>query len=78
MGEEAVGAIFDCLKGKAKWDEDTGEGTSNHPIKKKNKQRHESSLVATAEHKGVERPPSSPRTTSRSCLKGHARIMLFL
>ena len=36
-GEEAVGAIFDHLKGKAKWDEGTGEGASNHPIKKKNK-----------------------------------------
>ena len=37
-GEEVVGAIFDHLKGKAKRDEDTGEGASNHPNKKKNKQ----------------------------------------
>ena len=36
-GKEAVGAIFDRLKGKAKRDEDAGEGTSNHPSKKKNK-----------------------------------------
>ena len=36
-GEEAVRAIFDRLKGKAKWDEDVGEGASNRPIKKKNK-----------------------------------------
>ena len=36
-GEEATGAIFDRLKGKAKRDEDVGEGASNRPIKKKNK-----------------------------------------
>ena len=36
-GEEAVGEIFDRPKGKAKRDEDTGEGTSNRPNKKKNK-----------------------------------------
>ena len=35
LGEEAVGAIFDRLKGKAKRDEDAGEGASNHPSKKK-------------------------------------------
>ena len=33
-GEEAVGAIFDRPKGKAKQDEDAGKGTSNHPNKK--------------------------------------------
>ena len=32
------------LKGKAKRDEDAGEGASNHPVKKKNKQRHEGTL----------------------------------
>jgi len=37
-GEEAVAAIFDRSKGKAKWDEGAGEGTSSHPNKKKNKQ----------------------------------------
>ena len=42
-GEEAVGAIFDRPNGKAKRDEDTGEGTSNRPSKKKNKQWCESS-----------------------------------
>ena len=35
--EEAVGAIFDRPKGKAKRDEDAGEGASNRPNKKKNK-----------------------------------------
>ena len=56
LGEEVVGAIFDRLKGKAKWDEDAGEGASNRPNKKKSKQRHEGSLVATADHKGVRSP----------------------
>ena len=37
-GEEAVRAIFDHLKGKAKRDKDASEGTSNCPNKKKNKQ----------------------------------------
>ena len=44
--------IFDSPKSKAKWDEDIGEGTSNRPNKKKNKQRHEGSLVATTDRKG--------------------------
>ena len=30
-GEEAVGAIFDRPKGKAKWDEDADEGAFNRP-----------------------------------------------
>ena len=37
LGKEAVGAIFDHPKGKAKRDEDAGEGTSNRLNKKKNK-----------------------------------------
>ena len=56
MGEEAVGAIFDHRKGKAKPDEGIGEGTSNHPNKKKNKQWHKGSLVATSNHKGGQKP----------------------
>ena len=51
-----VEAIFDRLKGKAKRDEDAGEGASNRPNKKKNKQRHEGSLVATTDHKGGQKP----------------------
>ena len=50
-GKEAVGVIFDRLKGKAKRDEDVGNGTSNRPHKKKNKQRREGSLVAAADRK---------------------------
>jgi hypothetical protein len=34
-GEEAVRAIFDRARGKAKWNEDTGKGTSNCSNKKK-------------------------------------------
>ena len=37
LGEEVVRAIFYRLKGKAKQDEDAGEGASNRPSKKKNK-----------------------------------------
>ena len=74
--EEAIGAIFDRLKGKAKQDEDTGKGASNRPSKKKNKQWHESLLVAIVDRKGVRSPLRVPRTTSRSCSKGHARTML--
>jgi len=48
--------IFDRPKGKAKRDKDTGEGTSNRPNKKKNKQRREGSLMATANHRGVKSP----------------------
>ena len=48
-GEEAVGSIFDHPKGKAKRDEDAGEGASNRPNKKKNKQRHWGSLMAATE-----------------------------
>ena len=51
-GEKAVRAIFDRLKGKAKRDEDAGEIASNRPSKKKNKQQHEGSLMATVDYRG--------------------------
>ena len=38
--EEAVGAIFDRSKGKARRDENAGDGPSNRLKKKKNKQQH--------------------------------------
>jgi len=76
LGKEAVGAIFDRPKGKAKRDKDASEAAFNHPNKKKNKQRCEGSLMATADRKGVKSPPRLPRTTLRSCSKGHARTML--
>jgi hypothetical protein len=48
-GKEPVGVIFDCAKGKAKRDESTSEGGSNHPGKKKNKRNNGGTLVAAAE-----------------------------
>ena len=38
-GEEAVGAIFDRLEGKARRDEGAGKGTSNRFAKRKNKKQ---------------------------------------
>ena len=38
-GEEVVRAIFDRLKGMARRDEGTGEGTSNRSAKRKNKKQ---------------------------------------
>lgn len=56
-GEDAVGAIFDRSKGKAKQDEDANEGTSNRSVKKKkNQRRREGLLVATADRKGKRVP----------------------
>ena len=65
-----IRAIFDHLKGKAKWDEDAGEGTSNHPNKKKNKQWHEGSLVATADRKGRQNPAEGTRDYFEKPLEG--------
>ena len=70
MGEEAVGTIFDCLKGKVKRDEDTGEGASNRPNKKKNKQRHKVSLVATADRKGGRKPAEGTPDNFKKLLEG--------
>ena len=64
--------IFDHPKGKAKRDEDTGEGASNCPNKKKNKKWREARSWPLPTSGGVGSPPRVPRTTSRSCLKGHA------
>jgi hypothetical protein len=52
-GEEAVGAIFDHARGKAKQDEDASEGTSNRLNKKKRSKLWSGDLlVAAAERKG--------------------------
>ena len=69
-GEEAVRAIFNCLKGKAKWDEDANEGASNCPSKKKNKQRHEGSLVAVADRKGGRKPAEGTSNHFEKLLEG--------
>ena len=61
-GEEVVGAIFDCSGCKAKWDEDTDEGPSDHSNKKKNRKGRGGSLVAAVEQKLAERRPRAPRS----------------
>ena len=69
MGEEAVGAIVDRLKGKAKRDEDAGKGASNHPIKK-NKQRRGGSLVAAVDRKGGRKPTEGTLDHFEKLLEG--------
>ena len=69
-GEEAVGAIFDRLKGEAKRDEDVGEGASNRSNKNKNKQRSEGTLVATADHKGGRKPTEGTPDHFEKLLEG--------
>ena len=70
-GEEAVGAIFNHLDGKARRDEGAGEGTSNHSAKRKNnKQQHEGSLVATADRRGGQKPTEGTLNHFRKLLKG--------
>ena len=60
-GEEAVGAIFDRLKGKAKRDEDANKGASNHPIKNKNKQQREAGTWPPPNTRGARSPQRVPR-----------------
>jgi hypothetical protein len=48
-GEEVVRVVFDHPRGKAKQDEDTRECASNCSSKKKSKQCHGGSFVATTE-----------------------------
>ena len=69
-GEEAIGVIFNRFKGKAKWDEDAGECTSNCPSKKKNKQRCKGSLVATADRNGGRKPMEGILNYFEMLLKG--------
>jgi hypothetical protein len=59
--EEAIGAIFDHAKGKAKCDESTGEGGLNHPGKKKNKRNNGGSLVAAADRKREDAGEAVPK-----------------
>ena len=48
-GDEAVGAIFDHSRGKAKRDEDANEGPSDRSNKNKNRKGCGGSLMAIAE-----------------------------
>ena len=56
--------------GMAKRDEDAGEGASNRPGKKKNRQRHEGSLVATTDHKGGRKPAEGTPIHFEELLEG--------
>ena len=70
-GEEVVRAIFDHLEGKARWDEGTGEGTSNRSAKRKNKkQRCEDSLMAAADRKGGQNPAEGTLNHFEKLLEG--------
>ena len=69
-GEEAVEAIFDRSKGKARRDENAGEGPSNCPNKKKNKQQHGGSLVAATESKGGRAPAENAPDHFKELLEG--------
>ena len=77
-GEEAVRAIFDLLKGKAKRDEDAGEAASNRPNKKKNKQRCEGSLMATTDRKGGRKPTEGTNNHFEKLLEGPCLNHAFL
>jgi len=70
-GEEAVGAIFNRPKGKAKQDKDASEGTSKCPAKKKNKKQwHEGSLVAAADRRGGRKPTEGTPNHFEKLLEG--------
>ena len=71
LGEEAVGAIFDRLEGKARRDEGVGEGTSNRSAKRKNKkQQREDSLMAAADRKGGRKPKEGTLNHFEKLLQG--------
>jgi hypothetical protein len=71
-GEEAIGAIFDHAKGKAKRDENAGVGNSNHLGKKKN---NGGSLVVAADRKGGKAAIGETLTTLRRCSRSRTRTM---
>ena len=71
LGEEAVGAIFDRLDGKARWDEGASEGASNRSTKRKNKkQQCKDSLVVAADCKGGQKPTESTPNHFEKVLEG--------
>ena len=74
-----VGAIFDRLDGKARRDEGAGEGASNRCAKRKNKkQRREDSLMATADHKGGQKPAEGTPNHFEKLLEGPCPNHAFL
>jgi hypothetical protein len=77
-GEEAVKAIFDYPRGKAKRDKDAGEGASNRSKKNRNKQWHEDSLMAIAERKGKKVPTEGQLDHFEKLLEGPCQTLLTL
>ena len=78
-GEEAVGAIFDLLDGKARLDEDAGKGASNRFAKKKNKKQwREGSLMATTDRKGGWKPMEGTPNHFEKLLEGPCPNHAFL
>ena len=74
-----VGAIFHCLKGKARQDEGVGEGASNRFAKRKNKKQWcEDSLVAAADHKGGRKPMEGTLNHFKKLLEGPCPNHAFL
>jgi hypothetical protein len=69
-GDEAVRAIFDRSRCKAKRDEDASEGTSNRSKKRKGKQRRGDSLVVAAERKAKKAPTEGAPDHFEKLFKG--------
>ena len=59
-----------ALKGKAKRDDDTGEGASKPPNKRKNKRWRGSSLVANADRTGGQKPTEGAPSHFEKLLEG--------
>ena len=74
-GEEVVGAIFDCSRGKVKRDGDADEGPSDHLNKKKNWRGRGGSLMATAKRKAGRASAEGTPDHFDKLLKGHAQTM---
>jgi hypothetical protein len=70
-GEEAIGAIFDRARAKAKRDEDADKGASNCSKKKKrNKKWSEDLLVITTERKGKKTSAEGAQNHFEKLLEG--------
>ena len=81
-GEEVVGAIFNRSDGKARRDEDAGEGASNHPTKRKNKKQWcNNLLMAAADRKGGRKPAEGAPNHFEKMLDGpcpnHAKMEAY-
>jgi len=75
LGEEAVRAIFDRNKGKAKREEHTKEDAPDRFSKKKNKKGPGAHLSLLLNKKEGELPTQTIPTFLRRSLRGHAQTM---